>query len=86
MNVDGRGGKKTTLSPGCNLNTTTKEPTGYIKFEKFAVVLLRVIINKEIPRDEDEKMYRAFMVWFCCYNSHFTIVSTRLWMSTRKAT
>lgn len=36
------------------------EPTGYVTFDKLCDVCLKYMAKKLIPRDNEEKIYRAF--------------------------
>jgi len=37
-----------------------EEPTGFIRFERFERMMMRVLIENQYPRDSEEKLLRAF--------------------------
>lgn len=37
-----------------------EEPTGYVTFEKFEKVVLKLLQDTTLARDDEEKIYRAF--------------------------
>jgi hypothetical protein len=39
-----------------------EEPTGYVQYEKFLKVTLNIIVNNLNTRNDEEELFRAFLV------------------------